>query len=451
MTAKPQATDARTAALNVLEGVSAGVEFADALLEKQFSGISEPRDRGLAQELAYGVLRHRLWLDWCIDEVNTGKALKVPETVDNLLRLGAYQVLFCDKIPEYAAVSETVNACRKAGFTKLSGLVNGVLRNLIRHEEPIEPPSPKDDFGRYLSVRYSLPRWIVDRLLRIWNGEDVESFAEASLRIPTLTVRIHPRIISAKDFQENAEEIVMEPHPWIPNAFMVRTGISPRDIPGYDTGGFQVQDAGAQLVTMLLQPEKGETIIEIGSAPGGKTTGISEAVGPSGKVFAADSSERRCEQLRQNIDRLDARNVRILIGDATSEIRELPNRADRVLVDAPCSGLGTLRRRVDLKWRLRPNDIDDLTRTQGLLLENAAKHVRPGGVLVYSTCTVLPDENEDIVNEFCERNDGWTMEPAADILPEEAQDMVLPGGAFQTLPHRDGMDGIFAARLRRND
>ncbi|HNT34679.1 MAG TPA: transcription antitermination factor NusB [bacterium] len=483
-------TDPRLAALSILKGVRVGKVLVDELLQEHLSEIKDPRDRALAHELAFGVLRQRSLLDWYLLQNIEGQSLRVPAVVQDILRLGAYQILFCERIPTYAAVSQTVGLCRETGFSGLCGLVNGILRSLDRRtragvssttvEEDSDPetpaqslsdlPLPKEDekpltiqgaegifpeqtegFVKHVSVRYSLPEWIIEKLLEVWSPEDVVGFATASLEVPPLTIRVHPRILSPSLFAEQCRDsgIEAEPVSWLPDAFFVRSRIPVSQLPGIEQGGLQVQDLGAQLTTLLLDPLPGERILEVGSAPGGKTTHISERIRPTGRLFAVDNSAHRCEVLQKNLDRIGARNVQLIIADGTKPLPLEPDSMDRALVDAPCSGLGTLRRRVDLKWRLQPRDIVALSETQRALLASTAEYVKPDGVLVYSTCTILREENEAIVEEFIADHPNWKVESARAFLPDPMKSAVLPSGGLQTLPHRHGMDGNFGIRLRR--
>jgi len=443
------ASSARSAALRILNGVDKCSALVDELLGDELSRIQDQRDRALVQELSYGVLRHRLWLDWCLKEANSGKSLRVSKSVENLLRMGAYQILFCDRIPDYAAVSESVRLCRRSAYDGLSGLVNAVLRNLIRCRESMQCSCV--EYADFLSTKYSLPIWIARRLLDIWPIEEVQQFAETSLQPPVLTVRIFPRVISRELFAQQCAEqgIEVEPVCWLENAFLVRSQTTVSELPGFEQGAFQVQDGGAQLVTLLLDPQPGEKILEVGSAPGGKTTDVAERIGDQGRLYAVDVSEKRCKKLRENIEKLGVSNVQVIVADATEDLPGVPKEMDRVLLDAPCSGLGTLRRRVDLKWRLVPENVTQLGAAQRSLLAKAAEYVRPEGVLVYSTCTVLPEENEGVVESFLEENSNWEVESAEPFLPEGVRESIQPMGGFLTLPHRHNVDGIFGIRLRR--
>lgn len=440
--------DPRLAALNILKGVRVRKIPVDEILTEHLAAVEDARDRSLVHELAYGVLRHRSLLDWHLTQNTTNRQLKVPSVVQDILRLGAYQILFCEKIPSYAAVSQSVNLCRQARFPGLCALVNGMLRALGRHTDQTSLPM---DYVKRVSVQHSLPEWMILRLLEMWTREETEAFAIASLEVPPLTVRVHSRILSPEVFVQRCREsgVEVESVPWLDEAFIIRSRIPVSQLPAIAEGAFQVQDLGAQMTTLLLDPSPGERVLEVGSAPGGKTTQISERIRPGGTLFAVDSNAHRCKTLQENLERIQANNVQLIIADATRPLRMEPESMDRVLVDVPCSGLGTLRRRVDLKWRLQPEDVACLVQTQRGLLKQAAEYAKPGGVLVYSTCTLLPEENEAIIEEFLVESPEWTIESAEAFLPEPVRCTVLASGGFQTLPHRDGMDGIFGIRLRR--
>jgi 16S rRNA (cytosine967-C5)-methyltransferase len=415
------------------------------------SGLSAP-DRAFATDLVYGTLRWRGRIDYLLRQMLDRDLEKLEPLVATALRLGAYQLIFHENVPNNAAVDESVRCIRATGAERATGLVNAVLRRLAREHEQIPLPELSTDPLGHLTHALSLPSWIAERWLERFGPEEAAALAAASNESPPLTVRANCRVNSA---QELLEELVTR----FPDAAACRVArhgvvLARRGNPGLDpafrAGRFTVQDEASQLVVALLDPQPGETVLDACAAPGGKTTAIAERVGPHGRVVALDRNDRRLGLVRRAARRLALENVTCIERDATRSMGDLvPSPPfDRVLVDAPCSGLGTLRRNPDARWRVRPGDPARLAQIQAALLSRAATAVKPGGALVYSTCTVLPDENETVIDGFLKRQPEFTL-AHGESIPTEVQPMIDPAGAMRCLPHRDDMDGFYAVRLER--
>ena len=441
----------RLLALRVLERVQRAGAYADILLHAQLahSDLTAP-DRAFATELVYGTLRWRGRIDYCLQQVLDRDLDKLEPLVATALRLGAYQLLFSDRVPAMAAVDESVRCVRAAGVERATGLVNAVLRRLAAEHTSIPIPTLAGDPLAHLTHGLSIPGWIAERWLELFGPEDAAALARASNQPPPLTVRANLQRTSAAALLDELRGRFPEAQP----CRIARAGIvlgrrgNPALDPAFLAGRFSVQDEASQLVVALLDPRPGERVLDACAAPGGKSTAIAERVGADGSVLAIDRHSRRLDLIRRSTRRLGLSAVRTLERDVTRPLQDLPVSAgfDRVLVDAPCSGLGTLRRNPDARWRIGPEDPARLAEIQRAILRNAAATLRPGGVLVYSTCTLLPEENEAIVEAFLRESKSFRRaEPAR--LAAELAPVLDTEGNLRCLPHRHDSDGFFAARL----
>ena len=452
-------THTRLIALRVLERVQRAGAYADLLLNATLarSPLTAP-DRAFATNLVYGTLRWRGRIDFMLSQLLVKDLEKLEPLVATALRIGAYQILFSDRVPATAAVDESVRCIRAAGVERATGLVNAVLRRLVNEHQTIALPTLEDDPLEHLTHTLSLPVWIAARWLDLFGPEEAAALARASNDPPPLVIR-------ANSHRTSADELLREMRERFPDARRCRYArdglvLGRRGNPAVDRafldGRFTVQDEASQLVVGLLDPQPGERVLDVCAAPGGKTTGIAERVGAAGTVFAFDRHPTRLDLVRRASRHLGLDSVQCKEVDSTRGLGETLGTpfepVDRVLVDAPCSGLGTIRRNPDARWRIGPGAPALLAEKQIAILHNAAAVLRPGGILVYSTCTLLPEENENIVESFLNtpRDGGVTFEPAsASETPEEVRDLVGSDGFMRTFPHRHDADGFFAARLVR--
>jgi 16S rRNA (cytosine967-C5)-methyltransferase len=443
----------------------------DDELDKRAAALQlDSRDRGLAMELAYGVLRRLEALDWRVAPVLDRPLTRLPTVVQTLLRLGAYQILFMDRIPASAAVGESVQLA-KSYRNRLkrdwSGFVNAVLRSLIRSPEPALPNAAADP-ALALSVRYSIPLWLCQRWVERLEFGQAEAACRATSRIPAITLRVN-RLRLTRDtlldrFQR--EGIPACPTTVSPVGVMLKKGQAVTAVPGFQDGDFYVEDEAAQLIPPLLDPQPGDLVLDACAAPGGKATHLAELMKNRGRILALDRQKSRLDLLEENCRRLGITIVTGLVADARkpsealNRLREgnggtgrLPMEAigsiDRVLLDAPCSGLGILRRHPEAKWRKQAAMLRRHHDLQQEILEAVGAVLRPGGVLVYSTCSTEPEETEDVVAQFCRVHPEWTRESVAPWLPSSALTYVTAHGALSTLGNDCGMDGFYAVRMRK--
>lgn len=469
---------ARAAALTVLLALQSDQTTVDDELEKKVAELRlDARDRALAMELIYGVLRRLEFVDWRLAPVLNKPLSRLPAGVQMLVRLGAYQLLCLDRIPASAAVDESVRLA-KTHSTRWghdwSGLVNAVLRNLLRRPEP-PMPDPAVDPSHALSVRHSIPLWLCRRWMDRHGFEGADDVCRAAGSIPPLTVRVNRLRTTREQFLDRCRRQGIEAGTttFSPVGVVLHTGGSVTTLPGFAEGDFYVEDEAAQLIPLILDPQPGELVLDVCAAPGGKTTHLAERMKNRGRVIAIDRKPDRLDLLRDNCRRLGITIVTAVVHDArkSQEMMRLFRRSlggkghvasvqssaastsdgmvDRILLDAPCSGIGVLRRHPEIKWRKHPSVFSRHQRLQRELLESAAAVLRPGGVLVYSTCSTEPEETEDVIEYFCRRYPGWVRESVGPWLPSNALSCMTAQGAFSTVGNQVGMDGFYAARLRK--
>ncbi|HET7600183.1 MAG TPA: transcription antitermination factor NusB [Gemmatimonadales bacterium] len=444
----PEGVSARRAAFRILERVRAGQPLEPAL-EAGLAGLGDA-DRRLAHELAAGVLRHQRELDAALRPLVKRGWRGVAEPIRTVLRLGAYQLVGLDRVPPHAAVSTSVELAREAGGVRATGFVNAVLRRLAarcgapaarspagEHAAPPAPAAAGGPDAASLAARYSHPDWLVRRWLERFGPEETERLLAWNNTRPELVLQPARRGIEALAAALQAEGVGAVPAAY--GAGLVVPRRRPEELPGYAAGHFVVQDPAQALVTWYADPDPGAVVYDACAAPGGKALGLSRS---GARVVAGDSSRARVQRLRENLARAGSGRERALVADA----RHPPVRAlDAVLLDAPCLGTGTFARHPDARLRVTPAALGELAARQAELLEAAAGVVRPGGLLVYATCSLEPEENELQVERFLDRHPEFVREPP-DGFPEG---LLTSKGDLMTLPQRDRMDGAYAARLRR--
>jgi 16S rRNA (cytosine967-C5)-methyltransferase len=452
VTASNGQTSVRRLASEILLKVDIQKAYADILLDQRIkTQIFQQRDRALLTELVYGTLRWRGAIDARLSHHLRRPLANTDPFIRNLLRVTLYQLHFLDKIPDYAAVNEAVQIAKKHKGGKVAGFVNGALRNFLRGKNETAAPHASDDSIAKLAMEYSHPEWLVERWLEHFGLEDAKALMRANNERASLVLRVNTLKSNRKTLLDLFERngVIAVATQWSPEGIRVQSGSAVDGLPGFQQGLFQVQGEASQLVTHLLTPQPGERVLDACAAPGGKTTHIAELMKDVGEVTAADISTRGIEKIRDNAARLGLTSIRALRSDASREFaRSYVGYFDRALVDAPCSGLGTLRSHPEIKWHRNPIDIERLSRLQEKILNRVARCLKPGGVLLYSTCTLTRKENEQAVESFLTVQREFELEDAAGYLPEQAKPLVQ-GSYFLALPHRHNSDGFFAARMRK--
>jgi len=448
-------TAPRMIAIRVVERVQRAGAYADLALHHALVQSRIPAaDRALATELVYGTLRWRGRLDYLIGQALDRDISKLEPLVTSALRVGAYQLFFSDRIPANAAADEAVRCVRAMGHESATGLVNAVLRRLAREGDSIEFPKIETDPLDHLVHAGSLPRWLAERWLEEFGAEEAARLAATMNEPAPVAVRVN----RTKTTREALLPELLERFPdaaacrYAPDGIILgRKGDAGQDST-FLSGQISIQDEASQLVVHLLDPQPGDRILDTCSAPGTKTAAIAERLNGEGHVLALYRHPRRLQLVARGIRRLEIGGVATLERDATKSLSDLAADGpfDRILVDAPCSGLGALRRNPDARWRVRPDDLESLSKVQRALLESAADVLRPGGSLVYSTCTITKEENESVIQGFMATRPGWQI-ATKESAPVEIRELIDDAGYLRLLPHLHDMDGFFAVRLIRGE
>lgn len=412
-----------------------------------------PEDQALAFELVYGVLRHRAALDWQLNAVASRPVHRLPAVVAAILRLGAYQMRYLDRIPVSAAVNESVKLAKGVKGRDWSGVVNGILRNLDRRE--IESPDMVHDPVNGMSVTYSCPNWLVQRWIDLWGLETAEAMCRQTLTIPPLTLRTNTLRCSREQLEARlgAEGYTVSRTPVSSQGLILEKCGPLQDLSVLQEGWCYVEDEAAQLVPLLLDAKPGQRVLDACAAPGGKCSHIAALMENQGEIVATDPELRRLKRLKANLRTLGITCVETVEiaheADRTSSWFQDQQRFDRILVDAPCSGLGVLRRHPEAKWQKTSSQLNRHGERQAGILERVARYLRPGGILVYSACSTEPEETTQVVSRFCQDHPEFCRESSVRWLPPHAHSLTNPDGDFLTSGFRYNMDGFFAARLRR--
>ncbi|HEX2719238.1 MAG TPA: 16S rRNA (cytosine(967)-C(5))-methyltransferase RsmB [Gemmatimonadaceae bacterium] len=431
-------TEARVAAATICADLRGG-DLLDPSFDRR-TALLDARDRRWTRELVYGMLRRRARLDALLAERVNGGLARLDGDLADLLRLGSYQLLEMRSVPPYAAIAQTVELAKRRHGIGASKLANAVLRRLDRERERLSTPAPADPVDA-VALQHSHPRWLVARWIARWGEEETRRLLEANNAEAPIIVR--PWHVVREQLEANLEAagVAVGDAPLVGDSLTIATNqIGLTELGAYRQGLFHVQDPASTLVTRYACFPSGATVADLCAAPGGKAIELSRT---AGRVIASDVSATRLVRVRQNIARLEATNIDLLVADARfPALGEL----DAVLVDVPCTGTGTFRRHPDARWRLKPSDLAVLGALQRAIIRAAASVVRLGGLLVYSTCSLEPEENDAQVESFLADHPEWTLEPPpAGVVPES----VLDAGRLRVLPQRHRTDGAFAARLRR--
>ncbi|WP_027717226.1 16S rRNA (cytosine(967)-C(5))-methyltransferase RsmB [Desulfovirgula thermocuniculi] len=447
---------AREVALKVLHAVDAGGAYANIALDRALERHGLGRlDRSLATELVYGVLRRRNTLDWYLDHFTRHPLSSQDPWLKNILRLGAYQILYMDKIPVSAACHQAVELAKKYGRPGAAGFVNGVLRSLVRGAGQVSWPGLQEDPVAHIALKYSHPEWVVRRWVAAFGAEETMALCAANNRPAPYVLRTNTLKTDRPSLLARlaAEGVQAAPTSLTPEGITVLEHAPPlRGFPPFEEGLFLVQDEGSILVGHALSPRSGARVLDAAAAPGGKTTHLAQLMQDRGEIIALDVHPRKLKLVEDNCRRLGISCVRTALADARRAWERWPEWADFVLLDAPCSGLGVLRRRPDARWHKKEETIAGMAALQEELLEGVAPCVRPGGVLVYSTCTLTEEENLAQIKAFLARHPEFTCEDLRPYLPAELHgERSLTEGYLLLLPHRHGTDGFFLARLRKKD
>jgi len=435
-------------AVKILNRVERADAYLDKVLDKElrnsdFSG----QDKALLYEIVHGVIRWMGRLDWILSGFYKGQFSKAIPILKNALRVALYQIMFLDKVPEYAAVNEAVEFVKKLQGQKPADITNAILRNILKSKEGLRYPDPKQDEIGYLSTFYSHPTWLIKRWLPRFGREATEALLAANNERPVLTLRVNTKKVSLPEFETLLAAVNLKflKGKYFPE-FLKLTNLSNITQWQYFTEGyFNIQDESTSFACRLLNPKSNMRVLDLCAAPGGKSAYLANLMEDCGEIIALDKFDARLQMVEKSLKRLAITSVKTTAVDAMEYKSE--NLFDAILADVPCSGMGTLCKKPDIKWKKDLQDIRKIAEIQFKLLTKASTLVKIGGAIVYSTCTIEPEENFDIVLKFLEANQNFSLEKAHPFVPAEVID---ENGCVQTFPHVHKMDGAFAARLIRN-
>ncbi|MDA3860791.1 MAG: 16S rRNA (cytosine(967)-C(5))-methyltransferase RsmB [Melioribacteraceae bacterium] len=436
----------RGIAVKILNRIDRTDAYLDKLLDKELTDNElQSNDKALLYEIVHGVIRNLGRIDWVLTGFYKGKFSKCIPNVKNAMRVALYQIMFLDRVPEYAAVNEAVNFVKKLQGERSANITNGVLRNIIRSKDKIRYPDKEEDLLGFLSAYYSHPSWLVKRWLSRYSAEFTEELLKSNNQKPILSLRVNSIVTNFAEMESllKSENISFSKGKYLPN-FIELSGMS--NITKWEyfaKGYFSVQDESTGFSCYLLDPKPNERVLDLFSAPGGKTSLLADLMQNKGEIIAIDKYESRLKILEKNINRLSITNVKTLEADALEYNDD--EKFDKILLDVPCSGLGTLTKKPDIKWRRDISDIRKLAELQPRLLEKGASLLKPGGELVFSTCTIEPEENYYVIKQFLEKHKEFEIVNANNYFDKS---LVSDNGFVETYPNVHGIDGAFAVKLK---
>ena len=435
----------RKTALRVLISCRANGAWADAALKAQISRdcLSGP-DAALCSRIVYGVMQHQMLLDFYIGAYCSQKPDHLQPPLLEILRIGAYQILFLDKIPDSAAVNTSVELAKLSKRGQASGLVNAVLRKISQNKESL-PPIPDRDEVQHLSIQYSHPKWLTKRMVNLLGREEAERFLASNNQIAPLTIQVNPLKTTTENLMEELRQagIEVRPQGWVPDCLELSGTGDLTALPAFREGKFLVQDPAARLVSLIAGIRPGQKVLDVCAAPGGKSLSAAFAMAGQGSIVACDLHENKLKRIQESADRLGVDIIATQAADGREFRKEWESAFDVVLVDAPCSGLGIIRKKPDTRYK-KADDLFTLPVIQSAILDNAARYVLPGGTLVYSTCTILPEENEQVTQAFLAEHTDFTLDSF-----ELPQPVGKTDGSLTLWPQRHDTDGFYICRMTR--
>ncbi len=434
---------ARKIALRVLTSCRKSGAWADAAIAAQLkAAMLSDADSALCSRIVYGVLQNQLYLDYILQAYLTQKIEKLQPQLPEILRIGAYQILFLDRVPDHAAVNESVELAKGCGLSRASGLINAVLRKVADHKDDL-PPLP-EAVNERLSIRYSVPLWLAERAVSLL-GDEAEAFLKAQNEEAPIVAQCNPLKTTPEQLLKALQNLGIDAkmHPWAQNCLELAPCGDLNTVKPFYQGEFTVQDTAASLVAAVSGLKGGERVLDVCAAPGGKSFGAAFAMKDQGTILSCDLHENKLKRIASGAKRLGISCIETVCADGRIFHEEWKERFDVVICDVPCSGLGIIRKKPDIRYK-NPKEFADLPKIQADILQNAANYLKSGGVLIYSTCTVLPEENEQVTDAFLQKNKAFSYES-----------FTLPIGSFEGKitfwPQRHQTDGFYLAKMRKAD
>lgn len=442
---------ARETALKILYDISENEAYSNIAVNRRLEGEQlRELDRAFATDLVYGTVKWLLQIDYIIDRFSSIKLKKLSPWIKNILRLGIYQILHTDKIPVSAACNTSVDLAKRYGHQASSRFVNAVLRNIAKSRDNIPYPD-KSNIIEYFSIVYAYPKLLVENWVTLFGAEFTEALLKSNNQVPEFTIRVNTLKTGRKELIEQLarEGVKALPGKYLEDAVVLENPSSITKLDSFKNGYFTVQDESSMLAAIVLDPQPGELVLDVCSAPGGKTTHMAQQMKNSGKIIARDIHTHKLKLIQDTCIRLGIKIVETEQFDACELDEKMLGKADRVLVDAPCSGLGIIRKKPDIKYSRHFEQQKELVALQRRILKNAAAYVKPGGCLIYSTCTTQPEENLENIKWFLEENKQFKLVGFKDLLPEKLEGITSKDGFIQLYPNIHQTDGFFISKISR--
>lgn len=453
-------TNIRELIVEILIRVERENAYLNILIQPYLNRSSiKSEDKALIQEITYGVTRFRKKIDWIINQFLDNQKKKLPLAIRNILRIGVYQIICLDKIPDYAIGYESVELVKKSRYPGQSSLVNAVLRNIIRKSNDIHWPDIHQDPVKYISVFYSFPEWLVQRWLKRFGPDLCIRICQAGNRRPNLTLRVNSLKTSMPELKKIFSEsgISFKEGQYIPSeSVILQEFLDIGHSAIFRNGLFSIQDESSSLASRLLNPSPGQTIIDMCSGPGGKTTHLAQLMHNQGRIIAFEKNQKRLEMVKNECQRLGINIVTAVLNDSSQFCKDYLEKADKILVDVPCSGTGVIRKKPDLKWKnLNNTRLKELNLLQRGLLDVASRYLKPEGEILYSTCSMEREENDGIIKDFLEKNNQFTVQDTSSFVKKNSMikyDTEVKQ-AIQLLPgySGDNIDGFYMLKMQKNN
>ena len=442
---------ARETALKILYDIDQNNAYSNLSINKYLeSGTLKEIDRAFVTDLVYGTVKWLLQIDYIIDKFSSVRLKKLSPWILNVLRLGVYQLLYTDKIPVSAACNTSVDLAKRYGHQASSRFVNAVLRNISKNKDNLPYPE-RSDISEYLSIVYSYPKWIVEKWVSLFGIDFTEALLASNNEVPGFSIRVNTLKTGRNELIEllHKEGITAGHGKYLDEAAVLENPSSVTRIEAFRKGLFQVQDESSMLASRILDPQKGELVIDICSAPGGKATHMAQLMDNTGSIIARDIHRHKLKLIEDSAARLGIDIIKTEIFDACELDESLIGKADRVLVDAPCSGFGIIRKKPDIKYSKSQSEIDEIINLQRKILDTASRYVKPRGYLVYSTCTIIPEENIDNILDFLDNNKQFRLTGFKELMPEGLAMSSSQEGYIQLYPNINQTDGFFISKMIR--
>jgi 16S rRNA (cytosine967-C5)-methyltransferase len=444
--------NSREIALKVLTDIREKGAYSNYSINKYLKEKISLKDENLVREIVYGVIENLTYIDYIISKLSAKKMEKIHPKILDILRMGVYQIAFTDKIPDRAAVNESVNLAKKYVHSGAAGFVNGILRNFSRKKDEVM----KIDCGdrlEFLSIKYSHPKWMIERWIKAYGEDFAEKLLEANNSKPKLNLRVNNLKTDKDTLKRVLTNYGYEVYDtkYARDGIVVENPVRITDIDEFKQGHFTIQDESSMLVAQIANPKEDSIILDLCSAPGGKATHLAQIMNNKGRIICCDIYKHKLELIKENANRLGINIIETKLQDAQVLDENMVGIFDICIVDVPCSGLGIIRRRPEIKWNRKEEDIDDLVEIQKNILNNASKYVKPGGLIIYSTCTIEDSENLSRVNEFLSKNKEFKLSSFDQLIYYDENMKTSKQGYVQMFPNIHGTDGFFIARIKKKN